>query len=105
MKRIYFILILIFGCANSLFASESWELEKDEDGIKVYTRMTDKSDVKEFKAVTTINADKTPEFKNLNYHIGYTYFKLKEYKQAILFFKKLVNFAKNLLFTKKSLIF
>ena len=58
MKRIYFILILIFGCANSLFASESWELEKDEDGIKVYTRMTDKSDVKEFKAVTTINADK-----------------------------------------------
>src|SRR5690606_17579922 len=32
----------------------------------------------------------TPEFKNLNYHLGYTQFKLKNYSQAITVFKQFV---------------
>jgi TolA-binding protein len=34
-----------------------------------------------------IDADKTPEYKNLDYHLAYTYFKKKDYSQAIQYFK------------------
>jgi hypothetical protein len=36
--------------------SFSWELEKNKNGIKIYTRSTDQSRIKEFKAITTVNA-------------------------------------------------
>ena len=40
---------------NRLSFSE-WELSKDKDGIKVYTRQHEGSRIKEFKAVTTVTA-------------------------------------------------
>jgi len=38
------------------------------------------------------NATETPEYKNLDYNLAYTYFKQKKYEQAIQYFK---NFTKN----------
>lgn len=52
-----FILFSILSLNFSL-AEDPWELEKNSNGIKVYTRYTSKSSIKEFKAITTINADK-----------------------------------------------
>ena len=46
-------LFLVFGLPDSSF---SWELEKNKNGIKVYTRKTDQSSIKEFKAITTVDA-------------------------------------------------
>ncbi|WP_297332355.1 tetratricopeptide repeat protein [Flavobacterium sp.] len=37
----------------------------------------------------------TPEYKNINYNIAYTYFKLKEYEQAAQFFQSYIDTAKN----------
>ena len=50
--------IMLFSTLFSLaFASaEDWELIKDEDGIKVYTRTIADSKIKESKGVTTIRA-------------------------------------------------
>jgi TolA-binding protein len=36
-------------------------------------------------------ADNTPEIKNLNYNLGYTYFKLKNYVQATEYFQKYIS--------------
>jgi hypothetical protein len=51
-------IILFIGISILSFAQEKWKLEKNENGVKVYTRITDKSDIKEFKAITTIFADR-----------------------------------------------
>ncbi len=40
-------------------------------------------------------ANETPEFKNVNYNIGYSYFKKKEYEQAGDFFEKYIQVAKD----------
>lgn len=40
-------------------------------------------------------AKTTPEYKNINYNIAYTYFKLKEYDQAAQFFQSYIDTAKN----------
>lgn len=39
----------------SLYAESDWELKKDKDGIKVYTRDVEGSSFKEFKGVTVID--------------------------------------------------
>lgn len=50
------IFIVLFTLP-AVFAQESeWELKKDEDGIKVYTRGVEGSNIKEFKSSTIINA-------------------------------------------------
>lgn len=46
--------LLVCLCAPGL--TMAWELEKDEDGIRVYTREVSGSDFKEFKAVTRVKA-------------------------------------------------
>lgn len=50
------ILFLFFAFSAFLFsfAHAEWELEKDEDGIKVYLKEVKGSAIKEFKGVTTI---------------------------------------------------
>lgn len=51
--------VLILGLIITSFGfsqNGDWELEKDEDGIKVYTREIEGEDIREFKAVATINA-------------------------------------------------
>jgi len=44
---------------------------------------------KQFEANT--QAKNTPEFRNLNYNLGYAYFKLKNYEQATLYFQKFID--------------
>jgi len=36
-------------------------------------------------------APKTPEFKNINYNLGYAYFKLKNYEQATIYFQQFID--------------
>jgi ribosome-associated toxin RatA of RatAB toxin-antitoxin module len=56
MKLLY---LLIFALAilftpTEVYSQEQWELKKDADGIKVYTRLAEGSSIKEFKAITTL---------------------------------------------------
>lgn len=46
------VLTILLGSGNTL----AWELEKDEDGIRVHTREVSGSDFREFKAVTRVKA-------------------------------------------------
>jgi len=40
-------------------------------------------------------AKSTPEYKNINYNIGYTHFKLKEYEQAATYFQNHIDVVKD----------
>lgn len=55
-----FLMILVFFLfviSENCFSQEAdWELRKNEDGIRVYTRKKEDSKAIEFKAVTSINA-------------------------------------------------
>jgi len=44
---------------------------------------------KQFESNT--QAPKTPEFKNINYNLGYAYFKLKNYEQATIYFQQFID--------------
>ncbi|MDW5289643.1 START domain-containing protein [Formosa sp. PL04] len=50
----YGCLLLILMFQNGL-AQENWKMEKEEDGIKVYTKPVSTSDFKAFKATMTID--------------------------------------------------
>jgi tetratricopeptide (TPR) repeat protein len=39
-------------------------------------------------------ASSAPEYKNINYNIAYTYFKLKEYDQAATYFQNQIEIVK-----------
>ncbi|MCO4807291.1 MAG: hypothetical protein KC456_11950 [Flavobacteriales bacterium] len=54
MIRILSFALLIFGTSPVLFA-QSWDLRKDEDGIKVYTKVNDGHPFDSFKAEMKIN--------------------------------------------------
>ena len=45
--------------------------------------------------LTSAEARSTPEFKNVNYNLAYTYFKLKDYDQASAYFENYTNGAKD----------
>jgi len=62
MKQMLFTIIAIFAISFNSFSQEKWELEKDKNGIQVYTRPVKGSDVREYKAYVTIKGkDITPE--------------------------------------------
>jgi hypothetical protein len=48
MKRIL-IAFLLITLASALHAQDEWELRKEEDGIKVYTRYVEGSDIKAYR--------------------------------------------------------
>lgn len=54
MKSIL-IIAISFICVSISTSQESWELEKDENSIKVWTRAMADSDIKEFKMETIID--------------------------------------------------
>ncbi len=57
MHRFILLFISIISLAHtSSFAEEAWSLEKDKDGIKVWTRKTPNSSLKEYKAVTVVQS-------------------------------------------------
>jgi hypothetical protein len=55
MRFLYLALILFFSAHS--FAAD-WALEKNKDGIKVYTRDVAGSEIKEFKAFGSVKADR-----------------------------------------------
>ena len=53
-----YLILSLFLIASMLNAQTTeWKLEKNENGIKVYTRKTDEFPIKEFKAIVTLNTD------------------------------------------------
>lgn len=60
---LFFLTILVFANPNILFTQDDltteWKLAKEKHDIKIYTRKVEGYKMKEFKAVTTIEA--TPE--------------------------------------------
>ena len=50
------IIISSFFSFNPNYSQSNWKLEKDKDGIKIYTRKTSLSNFKEFKGITRIDA-------------------------------------------------
>lgn len=53
MKRIILTLVFVFQIAL-LFGQTPWTLKKNNDGIRIYTRMVPESQLKEFKAMTQV---------------------------------------------------
>lgn len=57
--NLYGMMILLWGftCTTAAYAQENWELQKEEDGIKVYTSPVEGSGIKAFKAETVMEGD------------------------------------------------
>ena len=53
--------LLVFVLLLSLFSlkADDWELKRNKDGIKVYTRSIEESTFREFKAVSTLEGSIT----------------------------------------------
>ena len=49
------ISLMFVGFAIHAFA---WDLDKNQDGIKIYTRKPEESNFKEYKAITTVNINR-----------------------------------------------
>jgi hypothetical protein len=67
MKRLLLPILLLYFISNSIASAETWKLEKDKDGIKVWTRKPENSTLKEYKAsivLETTVADLVKFFKN-----------------------------------------
>lgn len=64
MRKIIFTLLCISLSYSATFAQGNWKLEKDKDGIKVWTRKQANSNLKEYKGVMIIhsNMDKLVTF-------------------------------------------
>ncbi len=58
---VFFIVLFFYP----VFSQNDWELKKSSDGINVYTRKTNNSDIYEFKANTTVNASTNDVFNVL----------------------------------------
>ncbi|MBD3636662.1 MAG: hypothetical protein HUJ25_04915 [Crocinitomicaceae bacterium] len=55
MRRLLLLIVMLGHCFYSL-AGDDWKLDKNEDGIKIYTRKTTLSDFKEYKGITYVKA-------------------------------------------------
>ena len=72
-NRIRIVLISIFGLITiESFSQGLWEIDKDKEGIIVYTRVEKDSDFKSFKAVVTVDVSTAQVIKILKNADGYT---------------------------------
>jgi len=55
MKTFLIILITLTTKTISLFAQTEWELQKEDEGIKVYTREVEGSKIQEYKAIAIVD--------------------------------------------------
>ena len=57
MQKLFLNILLVFLLFNTklAFSTTDWELQKNVDGIKVYTRSVDDWDIQEFKVITILN--------------------------------------------------
>ncbi|MEQ9401977.1 MAG: START domain-containing protein [Cyclobacteriaceae bacterium] len=63
-KKLIVLLITFFSMSHPGYSQNSWEIDKNKQGIKVYTRVEKDSDFKSFKAVMTVAAS-TDEILNI----------------------------------------
>lgn len=56
MKFAYILALVLLSSAPQVKAEQDWQLEKNKQGVQVFTRDSALSEFKEFKAITTINA-------------------------------------------------
>jgi len=64
-KNLMVLLCAFFVMSHYSYAQNTWEIDKNKEGIKVYTRVEEGSDFKSFKAVTTVAATKNEVLKVL----------------------------------------
>lgn len=64
MQRYFLILFSLLHTLNTGFAQEGWQLERDRQGIQVYTRKTKTSNMKDSRAIAIVNSN-TREVLNL----------------------------------------
>lgn len=55
-KNLIVLLSAFFLISHHSYSQNSWEIDKNEEGIKVYTRVEKDSDFKSFKATMTVTA-------------------------------------------------
>ena len=72
MRRIFFLALTLPLC-NIMHAQDNWELKKEEEGIRVYTRYIEGSDIKAFRAeavmegkLSAFDLDSYPELFETN---------------------------------------
>lgn len=70
-------LLIVLVCMSSLsFSQETWQLIKDEDGIKVYTRRQDNEKFKEVRADFELNASEDQligMLQDISHHKDWSY--------------------------------
>ena len=64
-----YVFCIVTLCFTPLYGQESWELAKDNDGVKVYTRTNEVMSFKEFKASMTVEA-KVEDFVSVLFDVG-----------------------------------
>lgn len=64
-----YVFCIVTLCFTTLYGQESWELAKDNDGVKVYTRTNEVMSFKEFKASMTVEA-KVEDFVSVLFDVG-----------------------------------
>jgi hypothetical protein len=83
MKSNYFILILVL-CFSQAYSQGKWELKKDEDGIKIFTRNAAKGDIKELRVVCELDATKAQLINTLENIEDYNSWVYSNKKSTIL---------------------
>jgi len=74
MRNQILLVLISICCLLTLetFSQSLWQLDKNKDGIKVYTRTEKNSDFKSFKAVITVDASTDKILKTLKNTANYT---------------------------------
>lgn len=80
------LVIAIFSFFISVNAQEGWQLEKDKNGIAVYTRKGEDSKLKEYKGITLVDAPLSKVYELINNVSGWdkVMFKCKEGSAKVL---------------------
>lgn len=92
MRKIIFTLLCISLSYSATYAQGNWKLEKEKDGIKVWTRKQANSNLKEYKGVMIIpsNMDKL-----ISFFRNYRLFEKWMYKSDVGSFKLLKKITDN----------
>ena len=85
-KSLVILACMVFMISYQSFSQNSWEIDKNKNGIKVYTKVENGSDFKAFKAVITVNASTYEILKILKDISGYT--KWYAYTKTSILLKK-----------------
>lgn len=71
-KKVYFFLLLLLFSFNYQLIAQAWNLEKDKEGIQVFTRKIEGYAIKEYKAVITLKTTVEKLTNLLKDHANFT---------------------------------